>query len=98
LRGFMASKGFAIKENAVLDYVNLGSVMSLTAGLLSGLTSTLSSIFLILLTVAFILLEVSSFPVKLRAILDDPKAEFSKFRKFIDDINYYWSSKPASVC
>jgi predicted PurR-regulated permease PerM len=57
--------------------------------LLSGLTSTLSSMFLILLTVTFILLEVSSFPVKLRAILDDPKAEFSQFKKFIEDINHY---------
>jgi AI-2 transport protein TqsA len=88
-KGFMASKGFTIKDNAVFDYVNLGSVMSLTAGLLSGLTSTLSSIFLILLTVTFILLEVSSFPAKLRAIIDDPKAEFSIFRKFIADINHY---------
>jgi AI-2 transport protein TqsA len=89
LREFLASKGFIIKDTTVLEYINLGAVMSLTAGLLSGLTSTLSSIFLILLTVMFILLEVSSFPGKLRAILDDPKAEFSQFRKFIDDINHY---------
>ena len=89
LREFLASKGFTIKDNAVLEYINLGAVMSLTAGLLTGLTSTLSSIFLILLTVTFILLEVSSFPVKLRAILDDPNAEFLQFKKFIDDINHY---------
>lgn len=89
LREFLASKGFIMKDTTVLEYINLGAVMSLTAGLLSGLTSTLSSIFLILLTVMFILLEVSSFPGKLRAILDDPKAEFSQFRKFIDDINHY---------
>jgi len=89
LRGFLANKGFTIKDNAVLEYVNPGAVMGLTASLLLGLTSTLSSIFLILLTVTFILLEVSSFPVKLRAILDDPKAEFSQFKKFIEDINHY---------
>jgi AI-2 transport protein TqsA len=89
LRVFLANQGFTIKDNAVLEYINLGAVMGLTASLLSGLTSTLSSIFLILLTVTFILLEVSSFPVKLRAILDDPKAEFSQFRKFINDINHY---------
>jgi predicted PurR-regulated permease PerM len=89
LRGFLANKGFTIKDNALLEYANPGAVMGLTASLLSGLTSTLSSIFLILLTVAFILLEVSSFPVKLRAILDDPKAEFSQFKKFIEDLNRY---------
>jgi AI-2 transport protein TqsA len=89
LKAFLAAKGFTIKDNAVFEYVNLGAVMSLTAGLLSGLTSTLSSIFLILLTVTFILLEVSSFPAKLRAVLEDPTAEFSQFRRFIDDINHY---------
>jgi predicted PurR-regulated permease PerM len=88
-REFFASKGIVIKDNAILEYFNLGAVMSLTAGLLSGLTSTLSSIVLILLTVTFILLEVSSFPAKLRAIMDDPQAEFSQFRKFIGDINHY---------
>jgi predicted PurR-regulated permease PerM len=61
----------------------------MTASLLSGLTSTLSSIFLILLTVAFILLEISSFPVKLRSILKDPKAEFPQLRKFVKDLNHY---------
>jgi AI-2 transport protein TqsA len=89
LRGFFAEKGFVIKDSAIFEYFNLGAVMDLTASLLSGLTSTISSIFLILLTVTFILLEASSFPVKLRAIIDDPKAEFSQFRKFIDDINHY---------
>jgi AI-2 transport protein TqsA len=89
LREFLTSKGVTIKDNAILEYFNLGAVMSMTAGLLSGITSTLSSIFLILLTVTFILLEVSSFPIKLRAILDDPHAEFSQFKKFIEDINHY---------
>jgi AI-2 transport protein TqsA len=89
LKGFLSNKGFAIKDNALLEYFDLGAIMGLTASLLSGLTSTLSSIFLIFLTVTFILLEVSSFPIKLRAILDDPKAEFSQFRKFIYNINHY---------
>ena len=89
VRDFIASKGLVIKDNAILEYFNLGAVMNLTAGLLTGLTSALSSIVLILLTVTFILLEVSSFPIKLRAIMNDPKAEFSQFRKFIGDINHY---------
>jgi predicted PurR-regulated permease PerM len=89
VRDFIASKGLVIKDNAILEYFNLGAVMNLTAGLLTGLTSTLSSIVLILLTVTFILLEVSSFPVKIRAIMNDPQAEFSQFRKFVGDINHY---------
>ena len=89
LRSFLVSKGIAIKDNSLFEYVNPGAVMSLTAGLLSGITSTLSSVFLILLTVMFILLEISSFPIKLRAIINNPKADFSQFKKFIEDINHY---------
>lgn len=89
LKGFLSSRGITITDNSVLEYINPGSIMSLTAGLLSGLTSTLSSIFLILLTVTFILLEASSFPLKLRAIVGDPTADFSQFKKFIENINRY---------
>lgn len=89
LKTFLASKGITITDSSILGYINPGAVMSLTAGLLSGLGSTLSSIFLILLTVTFILLEVSSFPVKLRAILNDPQAAFPQIRRFIEDINHY---------
>jgi predicted PurR-regulated permease PerM len=42
-----------------------------------------------MLTVTFILLEVSSFPMKLRTILNDPKAAFPQFGKFVEDINRY---------
>ena len=89
LRAFLANKGIAIKDNSLFEYVNPGAVMSLTAGLLSGITSTFSSVFLILLTVMFILLEISSFPIKLRAIINNPKADFSQFKRFIEDINHY---------
>jgi AI-2 transport protein TqsA len=89
LREFLASKGITITGNVLLDYVNPAAVMSLTAGLLSSLGSTLSGIFLILLTVAFILLEVPSFPVKLRLILNDPQAAFPQMKKFVEGINRY---------
>jgi predicted PurR-regulated permease PerM len=63
--------------------------MKLTANLLTGVSSVLSDLVLILLTVTFILLEVSSFPIKLRAILGDPKQKFPQFTKFADDMKRY---------
>jgi AI-2 transport protein TqsA len=89
IRSFLESRGMTFTDKGIMEYVNPGEVMSLTAGLLSGLTSTLSSIFLILLTVTFILLEVSSFPAKMRTILNDPNAAFPQFAKFVEDINRY---------
>ncbi|MGE5315395.1 MAG: AI-2E family transporter [Acidobacteriota bacterium] len=55
-------------------------------GFLSSVAAAFSSIVLILLTVIFILLEASSFPVKLRAAIGDPLAAFPKFAIFANDI------------
>ena len=86
---FLSNKGIIVSENFFLEYVNPEAVMKLTAGLLSGLSSVLSDLVLILLTVAFILLEVSSFPIKLRAVLGDPKQVFPQFTKFVVDMKRY---------
>ena len=51
--------------------------------------SAVSIIVLILLMVTFILLEASSFPVKLRAILGNPHQVFPQFTKFVHDIKRY---------
>ena len=67
--------------------------MNLTARLLAELGSALSNIVLILLTVAFILFEASSFPVKLRAVLGDPQQVFPQFTRFVGDIERYMAIK-----
>ncbi len=89
LRSFLTSKGIRGMDKYLLGFVNPGAVMSLTAGLLAGLASALSNIVLILLTVAFILFEASSFPVKLRAVLGNPWQEFPQFTRFVDNIERY---------
>ena len=88
-KAFLATKGIRGMDKVLLEYVNPGAVMSLTARLLAGLGSALSNIVLILLTVAFILFEASSFPVKLRAVLGDPQQAFPQFTRFVGDIERY---------
>lgn len=92
-KALLASRGIAVTDKILLEYVNPAAVMNLTAGLLSGLSTVLSNIVLILLTVTFILLEVSSFPVKLRAILGDPLAVFPHYKRFVTDIQRYMVMK-----
>ncbi|NTW66786.1 MAG: AI-2E family transporter [Nitrospirae bacterium] len=88
-QSFWASKGVRHMDKVLLGYVNPGAVMSLTARLLAEMGSALSNIVLILLTVTFILFEASSFPVKLRAVLGDPKQVFPQFTRFVSDIERY---------
>ena len=88
-QSFLATKGIRGMDKVLLEFVNPVGVMSLTARLLAGLGSALSNIVLILLTVAFILFEASSFPVKLRAVLGHPRQVFPQFTKFVGDIERY---------
>jgi len=85
----LSHKGIVLTNKFLLEYINPAAVMRLTANLLTGLGSLLSDLVLILLTVTFILLEVSSFPIKLRAILGDPKQLFPQFTKFAIDMKRY---------
>ncbi len=85
----LTSKGITGADKVLLRYVNPGTIMELTASLFYGLSSVLSNVVLILLTVTFILLEVSSFPVKLRAVLGNPEAVFPRFTMFVIDIRRY---------
>ena len=85
----LKSRGIVVQENFFLEYVNPETIMKLTADLLTGLSSVLSDLVLILLTVTFILLEVSSFPIKLRKVLGDPKQKFPQFTKFANDMKRY---------
>jgi len=88
-QSFLATKGIRGMEKVLLGYINPVAVMNLTARLFAGLGLALSNIVLILLTVTFILLEASSFPVKLRAVLGHPKQVFPQFTRFVSDIERY---------
>ncbi|MBK7631188.1 MAG: AI-2E family transporter [Ignavibacteriales bacterium] len=89
LSAYLRSKGFSGTQKLLLDYVKPEVLLKLTANLLSGLSSVLSDLALVLLTVTFIMLEVSSFPIKLRAVLGDPKQKFPKFTEFVNDMRRY---------
>ncbi len=89
LKPFLASKHIVVTDKVLLEYLNPGPMIGLVVGLLGRMGSVLSDIVLILLTVSFILLEASSFPIKLRSVLGDPQRAFPQFTKFVDDIKRY---------
>lgn len=89
LQSLLASRGIRGVDRVLLGYLNPGSVMNLTARLLAGVGAALSHILLVLLTVAFILFEASSFPRKLRAVLGHPQQLFPQFTRFFGDMVRY---------
>ena len=89
LKTLLARKGMRVTDKMLFEYVNPAAVMRLAVGMLGTLGSAFSNIILVLLTVTFILLETSSFPAKLRAVLGDPEQAFPQFTRFVDDIKRY---------
>ena len=85
----LAGKGIRVPEKTLLEYLNPAAAMKLFVGMLGGLGAVVSNLVLVLLTVLFILLEASSFPVKLRAVLGDPRQAFPEFTKFAADLLRY---------
>ena len=89
LSAYLRSKGFSGTQKLLLDYVKPEVLLKLSANLLTGMSSVLSDFILVILTMTFILLEVSSFPIKLRSVIGDPKQKFPQFTKFANDMKHY---------
>ncbi len=93
LAAWLGNLGIHLPENFIREYFDPGKAMKLAARVLTGFTGALTNTFLILLTVIFILLEASSFPAKLRSVLDDPESSLRGFQKFTENVKRYVAIK-----
>ncbi len=89
LRNWLAGHGVDISVDVFRKQFNPGVAMQMVANTLSGLTGVLTNVFLIMLTVVFILLEASGLPLKIRAAKGDPEASLGPFKEFLESVNRY---------
>lgn len=85
--------GLNVPREQLLQSLNPEDPLRMVGGLLSGLGKVLSSTFLILITMIFIMLEISGFPAKLRAASDDPDRTLTNFSKIHENIKHYMALK-----
>jgi AI-2 transport protein TqsA len=78
---------------AVTKLFDTGAAMKLVARGLNSLGQVLTNGLLILMIVIFMLIEASSFPVKLYTILGDEKNSLENFDKFINTVKQYMAIK-----
>ena len=81
--------GIAVSTESLKQLLNPAALLDFAGDLLSQLASLLSDTLLILLTVGFMLLEVASFPRKLRAALGDPNADLSAYTGLNTEVKRY---------
>jgi AI-2 transport protein TqsA len=73
----------------VLSQFDPGKVISLVAWLFGRLGLMLSDMFLVLLTVVFILMEASEFPEKLRVAFGENQETIARYQKIVANVRSY---------
>ncbi|MDF1763172.1 MAG: AI-2E family transporter [Oleibacter sp.] len=86
---WLQSHGIDVADNVLREYVNPGAVIKMVANVFNGLGGVLANTFLILFTVIFILLEASSFPIKLRKALGEHTQALEHFKRFSQLVQKY---------
>ena len=78
--------GFTVSVVELNKYIDPNAVMTLVTGLLTQLSNAMSSIFLLLLTVVFMLLEVPQLPAKLQQLMSRPVEGMGAIQRALDSV------------
>ena len=90
---FVASYDIPINSKQLTEYFDPGMAMNLASQLLSGVGGVMANVFLIVLTVVFMLLEGPSLSRRCHIALDDPQATQQQIDKFITSVKDYLAIK-----
>ena len=85
--------GLPIGDFKALDFFNPGRIVNLLGSTLSGVASFISSTFLVVLILVFILNEAAVFPKKFRAIVGPSRGIGSRLAKTVNEVQEYLGIK-----
>ncbi len=85
----LASFNIQLNQDLVTEHFNPGAAMSLVANMLKGLGNVMANLFLIILTVIFMLFEAPTIPDKVHGALQDPTHKMHHIDRFLDSVNSY---------
>ena len=89
----LAEFNIQISSQILLQYFDPAAAMGLAANMLSGFGSVMANLFLIILTVVFMLFEAPSLPSKLHLALADPTRRMKQIDQFLTSVNHYIAIK-----
>lgn len=93
LQKFAASYNIDISTDELINYFDPMALMNFITQLLSGFSGMLTSLFLLLMTIVFMLFEVNAIPYKLKKIMDDPDSGMENIKNAIRGITGYMAIK-----
>jgi AI-2 transport protein TqsA len=89
LGAWLGERGIEAGRRSVEDLLQPGAALAYVRQVGSGLGAVIANIFLIVLTIIFILFEASEFPAKARAALGGRSDVVRSFREFSDRLQEY---------
>jgi AI-2 transport protein TqsA len=85
----LQAQGIPIGDYISTEMISPSAVVDLITGTLGRIAALLSSLFLVLLIMVFILAEATQFPAKFRAIMGKSDGDLSRFAKIIKEVQEY---------
>ncbi|HBC6429678.1 TPA: AI-2E family transporter [Citrobacter amalonaticus] len=95
LEPWLVRLGIGVSVDEMVKYIDPNAAMTLITNLLAQLTNAMSSIFLLLLTVVFMLLEMPQLPTKFQQIMVRPVEGMAAIQRAIDSVSHYLVLKTA---
>lgn len=89
----LAAFNITLSSDLLVEYFDPGAAMGLAADMLSGLGAVMANLFLIVITVIFMLFEAPSLPQKVHLALDDPEMRMKQIDQFLSSVNHYLAIK-----
>lgn len=89
----LAKVNVIVDKNLFLSYFDPAVAMSVATNFLSGMGGVLSNVFLIILTVIFMLFEAESMPRRIHVALHDPGMKMQHIDRFLKSVNDYLAIK-----
>lgn len=95
LEPWLQRAGIEVSVEELLKYIDPNAAMTIVTSLLTQLSNAMTSIFLLFLTVVFMLLEVPQLPTKLQQIMVRPVEGMGAIQRALDSVSRYLVLKTA---
>ncbi len=92
---WLGTRGLDISAEELSSKISTGSILTMVQGVASELLAALSQIFLVILTMIFMLIEAGSAPSKLRRAMGKPTADLKEWGAAMEQVQKYVAIKAA---
>ncbi|HEY1846058.1 MAG TPA: AI-2E family transporter [Buttiauxella sp.] len=87
--------GIEVSVDELVKYIDPNAAMTLVTALITQLSNAMTSVFLLLLTVVFMLIEVPQLPAKLQQLMSRPAEGMKAIQRGLDSVSHYLVLKTA---